>query len=94
MRSGNRWKPAVSTQVQKGLAGVAQRGQLLVVHLRLECAAVSAACARAAISVDNARRQLRVVFLCHQDACRCAAVAGCMRCGVWMRRGKGRVDRA
>lgn len=59
-----------SVQVQQGLAGAAKRVQLLVVHLRQECVAVSAACARAGVSADNARRQLRVAFLVHQEACR------------------------
>lgn len=57
-------------QVQQGLAGAVKRVQLLVVHLRQECVTVSAACARAGVSADNARRQLRVAFLVHQEACR------------------------
>lgn len=59
-------------QVREGLITVTKHVQLLVTHLRRECAAVAAACSRAATTVDNARRQLRVAFLIHQEACRWA----------------------
>ncbi len=66
--------------MQEGLAGAAKRVQLLVVHLRQECVAVSAACARAGVSADNARRQLRIAFLVHQEACRWESVSDRLSC--------------
>lgn len=65
------------TQVRDGLMGVTRHVQLLVTHLRRECAAVAASCTRAATAVDNARRQLRVAFLIHQEACRLGACSAC-----------------
>ena len=45
--------------------------QLVVMHYRAECTAVAQACHRSLTGLDNARRQLHVAFLVHQEACRC-----------------------
>jgi len=57
-------------QVQEGLADITRTMQLVVTHYRAECAAVAQACGRSLTSLDNARRQLHVAFLVHQEACR------------------------
>ena len=57
-------------QVQASLAAITERMQLLVKQYRAECSAVGTACQRSHAASENARRQLRIAFLVHQEACR------------------------
>lgn len=61
---------SVHAEIRDGLMATTKRVQLLVTHLRRECSMVAATCSRAATAIDNARRQLRVSFLIHQEALR------------------------
>ena len=69
-RLAGRYASPSTVQVQEGLADITRTMQLVVTHYRAECAVVAQACGRSLTSLDNARRQLHVAFLVHQEACR------------------------
>ena len=56
--------------MQASLAAITERMQLLVKQYRSECSQVATACQRSHTGSENARRQLRIAFLVHQEACR------------------------